>query len=81
LPWIRHKGRVENIAVHVVLGIDLEGHRDVLGHWVSDGAESANFWLKVITDLQNRGVEDVFIACIDGLAGFEEAIHSVFPEL
>jgi putative transposase len=78
---IRHKGRVENVAVHVVLGVDLDGHRDVLGHWVSEGAESANFWLKVITDLQNRGVEDVFIACIDGLAGFEDAIHSVFPKV
>jgi putative transposase len=76
---MRQKGRVENIAVHLVLGIDLQGHRDVLGHWVSEGAESANFWLKVVTDLQNRGVQDIFIACIDGLTGFEDAIHSVFP--
>jgi putative transposase len=51
-----------------------------LDNWVSDGAESANFWLKVVTDLQNRGVEDIFIACIDGLTGFEDAIHSVFPK-
>jgi transposase-like protein len=77
---IRRKGRVENIAVHVVFGIDLEGKRDVLGHWVGDGAESANFWLKVVTDLQNRGVEDIFIACIDGLTGFKDAIHSLFPK-
>ena len=77
---IRHKGRVEKVAVHLVLGIDLEGHRDVLGHWVSEGAESANFWLKVLSDLQNRGVHDVFIACVDGLTGFEEAITSIFPQ-
>ena len=77
---IRHKGRVQNVAVHIVLGVDLEGHRDVLGHWVSEGAESANFWLQVLSDLQNRGVQDIFIACVDGLTGFEEAIRSVFPE-
>ena len=76
---IRQKSQVENVAVYVVLGVDLEGRRDVLGHWVSDGAEGANFWLKVLTDLQNRGVEDVFIACVDGLAGFGEAIQSIFP--
>ena len=76
---IRQKSQVENVAVHIVLGVDLEGHRDVLGHWVSDGAEGANFWLKVLTDLQNRGVEDVFMACMDGLTGFEEAIRSIFP--
>ena len=76
---IRQKGRVEKVAAHLVLGIDLEGHRDVLGHWVSDGAESANFWLKVLSDLQNRGVRDVFIACVDGLTGFDEAIASIFP--
>jgi len=51
-----------------------------LGHWVSEGAESANFWLKVLSDLQNRGVQDVFIACVDGLTGFEEAITSIFPQ-
>ena len=77
---IRQKGRVEKVAAHLVLGIDLEGHRDVLGHWVSEGAESANFWLKVLSDLQNRGVQDVFIACVDGLTGFEEAITSIFPQ-
>jgi transposase-like protein len=77
---MRQKGRVENVAVHLVLGIDLEGHRDVLGHWVSEGSESANFWLKVVTDLQSRGVQDILIACIDGLTGFEDAIHSVFAK-
>jgi transposase-like protein len=63
-----------------VLGIDLDGHRDVLGHWVGEGAEGANFWLSVVTDLQNRGVEDIFIACIDGLTGFKDAIQAVFPQ-
>ena len=77
---IRREGRVVNTAVYNVLGISLDGHKDILGHWVGNGAEGANFWLSVITDLQNRGVEDVFIACVDGLAGFKEAILSVFPQ-
>jgi putative transposase len=76
---LRREGRVENVAVYIVLGVDLEGHRDVLGHWLGDGAEGANFWLSVVTDLQVRGVEDIFIACIDGLTGFKEAIHAIFP--
>jgi putative transposase len=62
-----------------VLGVDLDGQRDVLGHWIGDGAEGANFWLSVVTDLQTRGVEDIFIACIDGLSGFKDAIQAVFP--
>src|SRR5215217_5372241 len=77
---LRRQGRIENVAVYIVLGVDLEGHRDVLGHWIGDGAEGANFWLSVLTDLQARGVEDIFIACIDGLTGFKEAIHAVFPK-
>jgi transposase-like protein len=77
---IRREGRVVNTAVYVVLGVSLEGQKDILGHWVGDGAEGANFWLSVVTDLQNRGVEDVFIACVDGLVGFKEAINSVFPQ-
>jgi putative transposase len=77
---LRREGRVENTAVYTVLGIDLDGHKDVLGHWVGDGSEGANFWLSVITDLQARGVEDIFIACIDGLTGFKDAIRAVFPQ-
>jgi putative transposase len=77
---LRRDGKVSNTAVHVVLGVDLEGHRDVLGHWVAEGAEGANFWLNVVTDLQNRGVQDIFIASMDGLTGFSEAIHAVFPK-
>jgi putative transposase len=76
---LRREGKVVNTAVYVVLGVDLEGQRDVLGHWVGDGAEGSNFWLSVVTDLQTRGVEDIFIACIDGLTGFKDAIQAVFP--
>src|SRR3989337_1748532 len=57
---LRRDGKVENTAVYIVLGVDLEGHRDVLGHWAGNGAESANFWLSVVTDLQSRGVKDIF---------------------
>ena len=77
---LRLDGKVINTAVYVVLAVDLQGHRDVLGHWVSDGAEGANFWLSVLTDLQNRGVQDIFIATVDGLTGFSDAIHAVFPK-
>ena len=76
---LRRDGKVVTTAVYVVLGVDLDGHRDVLGHWVGDGAEGANFWLSVLTDLQARGVQDIFIACIDGLSGFKDAIQAVFP--
>jgi putative transposase len=76
---LRRDGRVQNTAIYIVLGVDCDGGRDVLGHWVGDGGEGANFWLSVVTDLQNRGVEDIFIACIDGLTGFKEAIQAVFP--
>ncbi len=77
---IRREGKVSNTAVHIVLGVDVNGQRDILGHWVADGAEGANFWLSVVTDLQARGVEDIFIACIDGLTGFKDAILAVFPK-
>jgi putative transposase len=76
---LRRDGKVANTAVYIVLGVDLDGQRDVLGHWVGDGAEGANFWLSVVTDLQGRGVTDIFIACIDGLTGFKDAIQAVFP--
>jgi transposase-like protein len=76
---IRREGKVSNTALYVVLGVDLDGQRDVLGHWLGNGSEGANFWLSVISDLQARGVEDIFIACVDGLNGFRDAIHSIFP--
>jgi transposase-like protein len=77
---LRREGHIENVAVYTVLGVDLTGYRDVLGHWVSDGAEGANFWLSVLSDLQSRGVEDVLMAGVDGLSGFHEAIAPVFPQ-
>jgi transposase-like protein len=76
---LRREGKVSNTAVYIVLGVGLDGHRDVLGHWVGDGGEGANFWLSVVTDLQTRGVQDIFIAAIDGLQGFKDAIQAVFP--
>jgi transposase-like protein len=77
---LRRDGKVANTAVHVVLAVRLDGHREVLGHWVADGAEGANFWLSILTDLQNRGVEDILIATMDGLTGFTEAVEAVFPQ-
>jgi putative transposase len=76
---MRHEGRVENRAVYVALGLDLEGHKDVLGLWTS-GNEGAKFWLGVLTELKNRGVKDVLIVCVDGLKGFPQAIEAVYPE-
>lgn len=77
---MRRKHRVETVAVYTVLGVDLQGHKHVLGHWIGENeGEGAHFWLQVLSDLQNRGVQDMFIACIDGLNGFKEAIRAVFP--
>jgi putative transposase len=76
---MRHEGRVENRAVYVAMGVDLEGRKEVLGLWTSAN-EGAKFWLGVLTELKNRGVRDVLIACVDGLKGFPQAIESVFPE-
>ena len=61
------------------IGIDLDGRKDVLGLWTSAN-EGAKFWLQVLTELRNRGVKDIFIACVDGLKGFPEAIETVFPQ-
>ena len=77
---LKRDGKVENVAVYNVLGVNLEGKREILGHWIGEGGEGANFWLSVITDLQNRGVQDVFIASVDGLQGFSDAIHAIFPQ-
>jgi putative transposase len=76
---MRHEGRVENRAVYVAMGVDLEGRKDVLGLWTSSN-EGAKFWLAVLTELKNRGVRDILIACVDGLKGFPQAIESAFPE-
>ncbi|HBC85801.1 MAG TPA: IS256 family transposase [Lentisphaeria bacterium] len=74
----RENGKTENKAVYLALGINMEGRKELLGMWIAD-TEGAKFWLNVITEIKNRGVEDILIACIDGLKGFPEAIHAVFP--
>ncbi len=76
---MRHEGRVENRAVYVAIGVNLEGRKDVLGLWTSAN-EGAKFWLGVLTELKNRGVKDILIACVDGLKGFPQAIESVYPQ-
>lgn len=79
--WIkvRDDGHVVNKAAYLAIGIRLDGFKDVLGIWL-EKEEGAKFWLKVITELQNRGLKDMLIACVDGLKGFPEAIESVFPQ-
>jgi putative transposase len=76
---MRYEGRVENRAVHVAVGVRMDGFKDVLGLWVAE-SEGPKFWLSVVTELQNRGVKDILIACVDGLKGFPEAIETVFPK-
>jgi len=76
---IRHDGKVQSRASYTCMGIDLEGNIDVLGMWISE-AEGAHFWQTVLVDLKERGVEDILIACVDGLKGFPEAIEAVFPK-
>src|SRR5690554_661406 len=76
---IRQDKRVINKAIYLVLGINIEGHKELLGMWVSEN-EGAKFWLSVLTDLQNRGVQHMLIACVDGLKGFPDAINSTFPD-
>jgi len=76
---IRDEGTVKNKAVYLALGIDRDGHKEVLGLWIEQ-TEGASFWLRVMTELHNRGVEDILIALIDGLVGFPDAIHAVFPK-
>ena len=76
---MRHEGRVENRAVFVAIGVTLAGQKEVLGLWTSAN-EGAKFWLQILTELRNRGMQDVFIACVDGLKGFPEAIQTVYPK-
>jgi transposase-like protein len=75
---VRQDGRVIKKAIYVALGIDMEGHKDVLGLWVSEN-EGAKFSLSVLTDLQTRGLKDILIICVDGLTSFPTAIESVYP--
>jgi len=76
---VRDEGQVMNKAAYLAIGVGLDGLKDVLGIWL-EKTEGAKFWLKVITELQNRGVRDILIACVDGLKGFPEALESVYPK-
>lgn len=76
---VRDSGKVVSKAAYTCLGIDINGNKDLLGLWIGE-SEGANFWLSVITELRNRGVEDILIACVDGLKGFPEAINTVYPK-
>lgn len=75
---VKDNGHITNKAVYVAVGVNLDGKKELLGIWIAQ-TEGAKFWLKVVTELKNRGVKDIFIACVDGLKGFPEAIESVFP--
>jgi len=76
---VREGGTVQRRACYLALGVSLDGDRDVLGMWFQE-SEGAKFWLQVLNDLKQRGVQDVLIACVDGLKGFPDAIEAVFPD-
>lgn len=76
---VRDAGAVRAKAVYLAIGINMEGEKEVLGLWIAQ-TEGAKFWLSVVTELKNRGVQDIFIACVDGLKGFPEAIEAVYPK-
>lgn len=77
---VRSEGHIVKKAVYIAIGIDLDGHKDVLGMWVGEN-ESAKYWATVLNSLSNRGIEDIFIACTDNLCGFSTAIEAVFPKI
>lgn len=77
---VREEGKIMTKAAYTCLGIDMEGKKEVLGLWIG-GKEGAKFWLRVCSELKNRGVKDIFISCIDGLKGLPEAIKEVFPDV
>ena len=76
---VRSEGHIAKKAVYIAIGIDLDGHKDVLGMWVGEN-ESAKYWATVLNSLRNRGIEDIFIACTDNLCGFSTAIEAAFPK-
>jgi transposase-like protein len=76
---VRKEGSIVKKAVYIAIGIDLNGSKDVLGMWVGEN-ESAKFWLSVMNEMKNRGVDDILIACVDGLTGFTEAIEAEYPK-
>ena len=76
---VREENKIVSKAIYVALGITMDGMKDVIGMWIGEN-EGAKFWFKVCTELKNRGVKDILIACVDGLKGFPDAIKSVFPD-
>jgi len=76
---VRDAGAVRSKAVYLAIGVNMQGHKEVLGLWIAQ-TEGAKFWLQVVTELKTRGVQDIFIACVDGLKGFPEAIEAVYPK-
>jgi putative transposase len=72
-------GRVSPQTMYVALGVNLQGHKELLGLWLNE-TEGAKFWLSCLTDMKNRGLKDIFITCIDGLSGFAEALHAAYPQ-
>ena len=76
---VQEDNRIIHKSLYMAIGVTLEGHKEVLGLWMAK-SEGAKFWLQIMTELRNRGVQDIFIACVDGLKGFTEAINSVFPQ-
>lgn len=76
---VRDGQRIVNKSIHIVLGINLQGKKELLGLWLTEN-EGAKFWLGILTELKNRGLRDILIACVDGLKGFPEAIEAVYPQ-
>jgi len=76
---IRHNQRVINKSMYLALGVNMEGHKELLGMWLAE-TEGAKFWLSVLTELKSRGLEDILIACVEGLKGFPETIRAEYPK-
>ena len=76
---VRDAGSICAKAIYLTTGINMEDHKEILGLWIAQ-TEGAKFWLGVVTELKNRGVQDIFIACVDGLKGFPEAIETAYPQ-
>ncbi len=76
---VKQDGAIINKAAYMVIGIDLDGNKDVLGMWIGEN-ESSKFWLSVLNELKNRGVQDILIICVDNLSGFSQAIAACYPQ-
>ena len=76
---VRQDSTIINKAVYLALGVNTDGQKDLLGMWMSEN-EGSKFWLSVLTELKNRGLKDILIACVDGLKGFPDAINTIYPD-